>query len=65
MGTIMTASKRRIVALSGLSVFILTSVLLVAGCGKKDDAPPAGSGNYYTGPMAKKQGPATPPEGTK
>lgn len=62
-----TQPKRRIMGimgLIGLSLLVFSFVISITGCGKRDEAP-AGAGNYYTGPMAKKQGPAQPPEAVK
>ena len=62
----MLKSKRRLAATLGFAVGAGSLIcLLVAGCSKKEEAPPAG-GSYYTGPMAPKgAGPKGQPPGPK
>ena len=44
-------TRRPVAALLAVLTVAGSLMVFVAGCGKKDDAPPA---NYYTGPMTPK-----------
>lgn len=55
--------RRAVAAVSAVGILLPCLVVLLGGCGHKEEAPPANSG-YYSGPMKPKGAPASAQGGT-